>query len=95
MRRGRHYSDQEAHSFAWGAVTSRWHLDHGERAPVAVCAGCGELISGTEFLELPDGCRVHLADGFACLTRYGERWRCAAELALAEMGLRRPAGVEP
>jgi hypothetical protein len=94
MRRGVHYSEAEAQQLAWGEVTSRWHLQHGQRVPASHCAGCDGLIAGTSVLDLPDGCRVHF-DGFDCITAYGEKWRGAAERALADIGLVRPPEIEP
>jgi hypothetical protein len=60
----------------------RWHLDHGERVPHDLCAGCRRPIApGQETLNLADGNRVHLADGYDCLIRHGTRWRAAAPRA--------------
>jgi hypothetical protein len=93
-RTGRQYSVAEARAFAWGALLTRWHLRYGERVPAVLCAGCRNTISDGDALDLADGRRVHLADNFACVLRYGERWRGAAERALAEFGLLRPEGVD-
>jgi hypothetical protein len=41
-----------------------------------------------------DGNRVHLADGYDCLIRYGARWRGAATRALIAMGLVPPPGAQ-
>jgi hypothetical protein len=42
----------------------RWHLDHGERVPPTLCAGCRRPFApGDEVLELADGNRVHLGRG--------------------------------
>jgi hypothetical protein len=86
------YSRAEAESLAWGEVVNEWHFRHGDRIPTSRCAGCGNLISGTAALELPDGCRVHVVNGFDCLTRYSAKWLRAAERALVEMGLMPPVG---
>jgi hypothetical protein len=75
-------------SLAWGAAQNRWHLEHGERVPPDLCAGCRQPIGGAEALDLIDGNRVHLSDGYNCLIRHGERWRAAATRALAELGLK-------
>jgi hypothetical protein len=42
----------------------RWHLDHGERVPPTLCAGCRRPFSrNCEMLELAEGNRVHLGRG--------------------------------
>jgi hypothetical protein len=67
----------------------RWHFDHGERVPRALCAGCRHPIaSGDEVLDLADDNRVHLDADYRCLIAFGERWRSAARAALA-----RPEGA--
>jgi hypothetical protein len=64
----------------------RRHLDHGERVPRHLCAGCrGSIRPGEEFLELADDNRVHFPhgdDSYDCLIRHGERWRNAARQAV-------------
>jgi hypothetical protein len=61
----------------------RWHLDHGERVPRDLCAGCRRPITpGQRVLDLADDNRVHFADGYACLIRHGERWRRRAREAI-------------
>jgi hypothetical protein len=48
-----------------------------------LCAGCRRpILPGDEILDLADDNRVHLADGYACLIRWGETWRKAARKAL-------------
>ena len=61
-----------------------WHLDYGERVSREICAGCRRSIKpGQKALDLADGNQVHLADGYECLIRHGERWRRAAREAIA------------
>lgn len=60
-----------------------WHLDHGERVGLAICAGCRRFFGpGDEIFELADGNAVHITDDYACLIRHGERWRRGARRAL-------------
>ena len=67
----------------------RWHLDHGERVPRELCAGCRRPIaSGDDVLDLADDNRVHFDADYRCLIAFGERWRSAARAALA-----RPEGA--
>jgi hypothetical protein len=43
---------------------TRWHLEHGERVPRALCAGCRRPFAPSdEGLDLADGNRVHLGRG--------------------------------
>jgi hypothetical protein len=58
---------------AWGDLQNRWHMEHGERVPRHLCAGCGKLIGGLPALDFIDGNRVHDADGHDCLIAFGER----------------------
>jgi hypothetical protein len=64
----------------------RRHLDHGERVPRHLCAGCRRpILPGDETLDLADDNRVHFPhgeDGYDCLIRWGETWRNAARQAL-------------
>jgi hypothetical protein len=83
---GGSYTREEAEHLAWSELQGRWHMEHGERAPRDLCAGCRRLIGGNPVLDLIDGCRVH-ADGYDCLIRWGERWRAAATRALVAMGV--------
>ena len=63
----------------------RWHLDHGERVSGGLCAGCRRpFVSGGAALELADGNRVHLEDGYGCLIGWGTRWRAFARVAVSE-----------
>ena len=56
----------------------------------ALCAGCGNLLSGSDVLTLPDSVRVHVDDEWSCLRTYGKRWRAEATKALAVMGVLAP-----
>jgi hypothetical protein len=63
---------------------TRWHLDHGERVPRDICAGCRRPIAlGDEVLDLADDNWVHFKDGYECLIRHGQRWRRAAQEVIA------------
>jgi hypothetical protein len=84
----------EAERLVWAEMQNRWHVEHGERVPRDICAGCRRSIGSAAALDLIDGCRVHLDDENVCLIRHGKRWRAAATRALAELGLRPPSGVE-
>ena len=74
-------------SLALAKDECRWHLDHGERVPRALCAGCRRpFVPGDDVLDLADDNRVHFdAD---CLIAWGDRWRTAARTALT-----RPEGA--
>lgn len=87
-------SRAEAKRLAWAELQNRWHRLHGERVPRDLCAGCRRLLGGAEALDLIDGNRVHIADGYDCLIRHGERWRGMATAALLSMGLAQPAESE-
>jgi hypothetical protein len=80
----------EAEQLAFSFLVLEWHRRHATRVPRWQCAGCGEPIGTLTALDLADGNRVHLST-FACVSRYGKRWRGAATNALAAMGLRVPA----
>lgn len=62
-------------------VVCAWHLEHGERVPREVCAGCRRPFAlGDEILDLADDNRVHFPSGgggYDCLIRHGNRWRRA------------------
>jgi hypothetical protein len=88
------YSRAEAESHAWGELQNRRHLEHGERVPPDICAGCRRPIGSAAALDLIDGGRVHHQGNNCCLNRHGERWRAAATRALIALGLRPPAGLE-
>jgi len=63
---GFRWSPREAHEAPKAEM--RWHLDHGERVPRDICAGCRRSITpGKKALDLADDNRVHLADGYECL----------------------------
>jgi hypothetical protein len=66
-------------------------MEHGERLPPHLCAGCRRPIGEAAALDLIDGNRVHDSDGYACLIPYGERWRSTASRALLAMHLPPPA----
>ena len=85
-------SRSEAERIAWGELECRWHRQEHEAVREWQCAGCDEGIGGRAALVLGDGNRVHLdTPGLGCLLNYGRRWRGAATLALAAMGLRPPS----
>jgi hypothetical protein len=84
------YPRAEAERLAWGAMENRWHLEHGERVPRDICAGCRRAVGEAEALDLIDGDRVHMK-GYRCRTAYEERWRSAATTALIVLGLQPPA----
>ena len=65
-------------------VANKWPLEHGERVPPHLRAGCHEPIADARTLDLADGCRVHDDTDYACLLRYGQKWRGAAARALEE-----------
>ena len=81
-----------AEALAYGEAINRWHLLQGQHPDTALCAGCGELLSGAEVLKLPDGVRVHVDDDWLCLRVYGRRWRAEAIKGLAELGIMPPDG---
>jgi hypothetical protein len=87
-----HYSRAEAEEMAWAEIQNRWQMEHGERVPRDLCAGCRRPISAPAALDLIDGNRVHLDSNTNCLIRHGERWRAAATRALIGLGLCPPAG---
>jgi hypothetical protein len=80
----------EAARLAWGEVEHRWHMAQGERVPRDLCAGCRRRIGTVEALDLIDGNRVHMADGYDCLIRHGERWHHTVATALYRLGLAPP-----
>jgi hypothetical protein len=80
------YTGAEAERLAWDELEGHWHRLCGERISPRLCAGCLRPIDSTQALDLDDGCRAHLA----CVARYGQRWREAAAIALAGLGLRPP-----
>jgi hypothetical protein len=48
-----------------------WHLAHGERIGLAVCAGCRRFFGPRqETLELADANAVHITDDYRCLTAW-------------------------
>ncbi len=82
-----------AEARAWHEVAAIWHRQHGERSPRGICAGCGHPLGGTEIITLPRGDRVHAGAGnraFQCLGMYSQRWKAAAAIALANMGIPAP-----
>jgi hypothetical protein len=73
----------------------RWHVDHGERVPRDLCAGCRRPIAAHQpALDLADDNRVHLDNDYRCLIRHGERWRRAAREVIARFD-HGPRGVIP
>jgi hypothetical protein len=88
------HTEGEAARLAWGELECRWHRLNGERMPEWQCAGCGTAIGGLPALRLSDSNRVHIADGYDCLIRHGERWRRAATAALQAIGVDPPVGFE-
>jgi len=84
------YTRAQAERLAWGALQNRWHMEHGNRVPRDLCAGCRQPLGSADALSLIDGCRVHLKDNHDCLIRYGERWRTVATRALLALGVRPP-----
>jgi len=67
---------------ALAKIACSGHLDHGERVPRALCAGCRSPIApGDDFLALADDNRVHFDADYRCLIAWGERWRSAAGAA--------------
>lgn len=83
------YEYTRSERIAWGEMQNRWYLEHGERVPVHICAGCRRPLGTAAALDLIDGCRVHFGE-FDCLIRHGEGWRAAATRALEAMGLKPP-----
>jgi hypothetical protein len=83
------YPRLDAELFAWREVEWRWHLEHRERVPAEVCAGCGQLIRADDALHLIDGASVHIK-GHCCRIAYEQRWRAAATRELAALGLQPP-----
>jgi hypothetical protein len=55
-----HYTRVAAERRAWGEIENRWHLQHGDRIPRDLCAGCRKPIGNAEALDMIDGNRVHL-----------------------------------
>jgi hypothetical protein len=83
-----------AERMAWSVVAARWYRHAGERVPAHLCAGCGEPIGdGSDLLLLPHGERAHADPDYRCTTRYGQRWRRQAAVALAGIGIPTPASV--
>ena len=82
------YPRAMAEALAYGEAVNRWHLLHRQRTDPALCAGCGELLSGVEALKLPDDVRIHVDDDWQCLRVYGRRWKAEAIKGLAELGMK-------
>ena len=69
---------------AQAARVMRWHLDHSERLPHALCAGCRRPIrEDEEAWILPDDNRVRIDNDYRCL------------IAVAGRGARRDQGNSP
>ncbi len=79
-----------AEALAYGEAINRWHFLNSPRTDPAHCTGCGELLSGSEVLKLPDGSRVHVDDEWQCLRAFGRRWRVEAVKGLADIGIMPP-----
>jgi hypothetical protein len=75
-------------NFAQKRAECFWHLDHGERIPRNLCAGCrNPILPGDDSLDLADDNRVHFPhgdDAYNCLIQWGQTWREAARKALAK-----------
>jgi hypothetical protein len=69
-------------SLALAKLACRWHLDHGEGVPRALCAGCRAPIDDAAALDLADGNLVHFDPDYRCLIAFGERWRTTARAAV-------------
>jgi hypothetical protein len=82
----------EAKRLAYNELLNRWHMQHGERVPRDLCAGCRRPIRTDEALDLIDGSRLH-GGVLDCLMRHGDRWRAAASRALDEFGIDRPEQI--
>jgi hypothetical protein len=84
----------EAEQFAYGELILEWHKRHGARPDPRRCAGCGDKLDAKEGLLLCDNATVHFDGnhGAACLTFYGQNWRCAAVAGLQVLGLYPPEG---
>ena len=89
------YPRPMAERLAFNETVDRWHRLFGARPDPARCAGCGELVSGREVLQLPGGARVHVDSEYVCLIEYGRRWRRSAIEALAALGLIPPEEWRP
>jgi hypothetical protein len=83
------HPQSEAKELAWAELVDRWHLQHGERVPTSICAGCRRQIGNIEALPLCDGARVHISN-FDCLIQHGRRWRSVAANGLIKLGLEPP-----
>ena len=81
---------EEAERLAFNDLVIEWHRLHGEQVPRDLCAGCRRPLAGAEAIDMIDGSRIHIADGYDCLIRYGERWRRAATAGLRVLGLDPP-----
>jgi hypothetical protein len=92
-RLGRARDRDKAARLAWGELQNRWHMRYGERVPPHLCAGCRRPVGQGPALDLIDGCRVHLAEGYDCLIRWGERWRGRSTAVLRALGLDPPSGL--
>jgi hypothetical protein len=87
------YSRAEANRLARDELENLWHLQHGERVPRDLCAGCRKPIGDAASLDLIDGNRVHLTDRNGCLVQHGNRWRANAARALDDCSQAEPGGA--
>jgi len=83
-----------AEARAWNQVAVRWYHRHGTRTSGGLCAGCGKTL-GIEggILLLPHGERAHADGRYACIRRYGRRWKRQAAIALAAIGIPTPSEI--
>ena len=84
------YRSDEAERLAWGELQNRWHMAGDERVSRQLCAGCRRPFGSSEALDMIDGNRIHITDGYDCLIRHGERWRRAATAGLRALVLDPP-----
>jgi hypothetical protein len=90
-----HYTRQQAELMAWNEVAFVWYREHGQRTPPHLCAGCGRPLGtkAADVLLLPFGEHAHADPEYACVIRYGQRWKRQAATALAAIGITPPKGV--
>jgi hypothetical protein len=86
---GRGFLPIEAGRIAWGEAENVWHRRHGAEPSLDRCAGCNAFMLDGPGMSLLDDAAVHLGQdyGLGCLIAYGEKWRGAAYVGLAAMGL--------
>ena len=84
----------DAEILAFGDCMVQWHQRHGARQKAERCAGCGDLFTDEDVLDVGRGARVHLDPRLSCLPRYGQAWRTAAVAGLHALALDPPTGFE-